>query len=168
MNFQQYVTSTTANLFLVAIKYLGDAGSVSTFGHLCVAGMKVDFKRRKKRHSCPCFCWFAAAAWVEGKTIAGNGQTPLLLFIKLIYLRHAGNQFNDQKHLPTYHFLNIGSSCILQDLCCRILTILKNWFIFEHIVLFTVYKGKNLSWSTSPKVMKSYCLHTFVQAKQGS
>lgn len=48
MNFQKYVTSTTASLFLVAIRYLGDAGSVSTFGHLCMAVMKVDFKCRKK------------------------------------------------------------------------------------------------------------------------
>lgn len=48
MNFQIYVTSRTPSLFLVAIRYLGDAGSVSTFRHLCMAVMKVDFKCRKK------------------------------------------------------------------------------------------------------------------------
>lgn len=37
-----------ASLFLVAGRYLGDAGPVSTFGHLCVAVMKANFKRRKK------------------------------------------------------------------------------------------------------------------------
>lgn len=64
-------------------------------------------------------------------------------FVYQVNLRHAGNQFNDKKHLPTHHFLNIGRSCILQDLCCRIPTTFKNWFTFEHIVLFTVYKGRN-------------------------
>lgn len=48
MNFQKYVTSTTASLFWVAISYLGDAGSVSPCGHLCLAVMKVVFKCRKK------------------------------------------------------------------------------------------------------------------------
>lgn len=42
------MTSTSVRLFLVAIRNLVDAGSASTFGHLCVTAMKVAFKCRKK------------------------------------------------------------------------------------------------------------------------
>lgn len=52
MNSQEYRTSTTVSLFL-ALGSLVDAGSASTFGHLCAAAMKVALKCRKKGTPAP-------------------------------------------------------------------------------------------------------------------
>lgn len=161
MNFKEYMTSTTVSLFLVAIRNLVCVGPASTFGHLCVAAMRVAFKCRRK--GIPALPSADLQPELEQwMPVAGNGQASLVLLIKFIYLIHAGDDFNNEKSAPFYPSLSeywqflfiIKGRTLLKT------TSIENYFIFWAYVFYLQFIKEeiNLSQSISPKVMKERIL----------